>query len=180
MAVVYSAIEKDLDRPVAIKVVRDDGDPDGHIQRLENEARGLAALHHPHIVRIHETGQVAGQHYFVMEYIAGSSLAERVREKGALPADKAARTVCTVARAVEQAERSRLLRICLLENGYNIIAVLPTDTFLRERIAQLQPDLIVVDSERTARDSLEHVVMATRDERPPIALFHNAEDHDAL
>lgn len=78
--------------------------------------------------------------------------------------------------AVEQAGRSRLLRICLLENGYNIIAVLPTDTFLRERIAQLQPDLIVVDAESAARDSLEHVVMATRDERRPIVLFTNDED----
>jgi response regulator NasT len=44
---------------------------------------------------------------------------------------------------IEQAERSRQLRISLLENGYNIIAVLPTDTFLGERIAQLQPDMIV-------------------------------------
>lgn len=78
--------------------------------------------------------------------------------------------------AVEQAERSRLLRISLLENGYNIIAVLPTDTFLGERIAQLQPDMIVVDAESAARDALEHVVMATRDARRPIVLFTNDED----
>jgi len=78
--------------------------------------------------------------------------------------------------AVEQAERSRLLRLSLLENGYNIIAVLPTDTFLSEHIAQLQPDMIVVDAESAARDALEHVVMATRDERRPIVLFTNDED----
>jgi response regulator NasT len=78
--------------------------------------------------------------------------------------------------AVEQAERSRLLRISLLENGYNIIAVLPTDTFLGERIAQLQPDMIVVDAESAARDALEHVVMATRDARRPIVMFTNDED----
>jgi two-component system, response regulator / RNA-binding antiterminator len=78
--------------------------------------------------------------------------------------------------AVEQAERSRLLRLSLLENGYNIIAVLPTDTFLREHIAQLQPDMIVVDAESAARDALEHVVMATRDERRPIVLFTNDGD----
>lgn len=78
--------------------------------------------------------------------------------------------------AVEQAERSRLLRISLLENGYNIIAVLPTDTFLGERIAQLQPDMIVVDAESAARDALEHVVTATRDARRPIVMFTNDED----
>ena len=78
--------------------------------------------------------------------------------------------------AVELAERSRVLRIALLENGYNIIAVLPTDTFLDERIAQLQPDLIVVDAESGARDALEHVVVATRDARRPIVLFTNDED----
>ncbi|MES2360234.1 MAG: ANTAR domain-containing protein [Pseudomonadota bacterium] len=74
------------------------------------------------------------------------------------------------------AERSRQLRIGLLENGYNIVAVLPADTFLDERLAQLQPDMIIVDAESEARDSLEHVVMATRDARRPIVLFTNDND----
>ena len=73
-------------------------------------------------------------------------------------------------------ERSRQLRIGLLESGYNIVAVLPADTFLQERLAQLQPDMIIVDAESEARDSLEHVVMATRDERRPIVLFTNDND----
>ncbi len=78
--------------------------------------------------------------------------------------------------AIVQAERSRSLRIGLLENGFNLIATLPADPFLNERIAQLQPDLIIVDAESAARDSLEHVVMATRDERRPIVLFTNDDD----
>ena len=48
--------------------------------------------------------------------------------------------------------------------------------FLAERIAQLQPDLIIVDAESDARDALEHVVMATRDERRPIVMFTNDND----
>jgi response regulator NasT len=76
----------------------------------------------------------------------------------------------------ELAERSRQLRIGLLENGYNIVAVLPSDTFLYERLAQLQPDMIIVDAESEARDSLEHVVMATREARRPIVLFTNDND----
>lgn len=84
--------------------------------------------------------------------------------------------VSSDAHARAQAERSRQLRIGLLENGYNIVAVLPADTFLHERLAQLQPDMIIVDAESEARDSLEHVVMATRDERRPIVLFTNDND----
>lgn len=74
------------------------------------------------------------------------------------------------------AERSRQLRIGLLENNYNLIAVLPADTFLTERLTQLQPDMIIVDAESDARDSLEHVVMATRNARRPIVLFTNDDD----
>ena len=75
-----------------------------------------------------------------------------------------------------QAERSRKLRTGLLESGFNLIATLPADIFLSNRLAQLQPDMIIVDAESDARDSLEHVVMATRDERRPIVLFTNDED----
>jgi two-component system, response regulator / RNA-binding antiterminator len=75
-----------------------------------------------------------------------------------------------------QAERSRSLRIGLLENGFNLIATLPADVFLTERLAQLQPDMIIVDAESDARDALEHVVIATRDARRPIVMFTNDQD----
>jgi response regulator NasT len=70
-----------------------------------------------------------------------------------------------------QARRGMALRIGLLESGYDIVASLPADVFLPERIAQLQPDLIIVDSESDARDVLEHIVVATRDQPRPIVLF---------
>lgn len=86
--------------------------------------------------------------------------------------------------AQAQAERSRLLRIGLLEAGYNLVATLPADPFLTERLAQLQADLVIVDAESDARDALEHVVMATRDERRPIVMFTSDEDtshvHEAV
>jgi two-component system, response regulator / RNA-binding antiterminator len=75
-----------------------------------------------------------------------------------------------------EVRRSRWLRIGLLESGYNIVAVLPADVFLPDRLAQIAPDMIVVDAESEARDTLEHVVMATRDARRPIVLF--TEDND--
>ena len=75
-----------------------------------------------------------------------------------------------------EARRSRELRIGLLQNGCNIVAVLPADVFLPDRLAQIAPDMIIVDAESQARDTLEHVVMATRDARRPIVLF--TEDND--
>lgn len=73
-------------------------------------------------------------------------------------------------------EHARALRIGLLQAGYNIVAVFPPDIHLPERIAQLQPDMIIIDAGSDARDVLEHVVATTRDAPRPIVLF--TENHD--
>ena len=78
--------------------------------------------------------------------------------------------------ALALVERSRSLRIGLLESGFNLVATLPADVFLTERLAQLQPDMVIVDAESEARDALEHVVMATRDAPRPIVMFTNDSD----
>ena len=70
-----------------------------------------------------------------------------------------------------QVRRGNALRIGLLESGYDIVASLPADVYLPERISQLQPDMIIIDAESDARDVLEHIVIASRDERRPIVLF---------
>ena len=79
-----------------------------------------------------------------------------------------------------QAQRGNALRIGLLEAGYDIIASLPADLYLPERIAQLQPDLIIIDAESDARDVLEHIVIATRDERRPIVMFTESDDTESM
>lgn len=78
--------------------------------------------------------------------------------------------------ALQLAQRSRALRIGLLEGGFNLVATLPADVFLAERIEQLQPDLVIVDAESDARDALEHVVMSSRETRRPIVLFTDDDD----
>ena len=80
------------------------------------------------------------------------------------------------AAAQAQAERSRSLRIGLLQAGYNIVAVLPADMFLPAQLAQIQPDMVIIDAESQARDTLEHVVVATRNERRPIVMFTDDSD----
>jgi response regulator NasT len=79
-----------------------------------------------------------------------------------------------------QVRRGTALRIGLLESGYDIVASLPADIYLPERIAQLQPDLIIVDAESDARDVLEHIVIATRDERRPIVMFTEDETPSSM
>lgn len=79
-----------------------------------------------------------------------------------------------------QTERARILRIGLLEAGFDIVASLPSDMYLPERIAQMQPDMIIVDAESDARDVLEHIVIATRDERRPIVMFTESEDTESM
>ncbi|MBC3868629.1 ANTAR domain-containing response regulator [Undibacterium oligocarboniphilum] len=71
----------------------------------------------------------------------------------------------------EQLARSRTLRIGLLEAGYNIVASIPGDIYLIDRIAQLQPDMIIIDAESDARDVLEHMVVITSEAPRPIVLF---------
>ncbi len=76
MAVVYAATDATLGRRVAIKVVsaRDDRSAQ-HVRRLEQEARGLAALQHPNIVELHQFGRTEdGALYYVMPLFEGGDL----------------------------------------------------------------------------------------------------------
>lgn len=73
-------------------------------------------------------------------------------------------------------QRAEALRTGLEDAGYNIVAALPADLSLPDRIAGLQPDMIIIEAESDARDVLEHIVIATRDERRPIVMFTEDDD----
>ena len=80
----------------------------------------------------------------------------------------------------ESEARAHALQAGLAEAGYDLIASLPADFHLPEHIARLQPDMIIVDAESDARDVLEHIVIATRDERRPIVRFTEDDKADSL
>ncbi|MBL8799705.1 MAG: serine/threonine protein kinase [Planctomycetia bacterium] len=101
MGVIYKARQKDLERIVAIKMILSSQLASRQqLERFLAEARAMARLQHPHIVRIHEIGELHGQPYLVMEYITGVSLAEHMRRQTVAP-EEAARIVGLIARAVE-------------------------------------------------------------------------------
>jgi serine/threonine-protein kinase len=100
MGVVYLAHQRGLDRQVAIKMILSSNLASAeHVRRFQAEARAAARLSYPHIVSIHEVGQLHGQHYFTMDYVAGQSLAQRLAQ-GPLACDDAVRLMLDVARAV--------------------------------------------------------------------------------
>ncbi|MCB9706073.1 MAG: tetratricopeptide repeat protein [Myxococcales bacterium] len=80
MGVVYTAYDDKLDRKIAIKVMRSEsGDPSGRT-RLIREAQAMARLTHPHIVTVHEVGEVDGQVFVAMEHVRGQSLDRWLQE----------------------------------------------------------------------------------------------------
>ena len=100
MGVVYKARQLDLNRTVALKMILASQFASvDQLRRFQAEAQAAAGLSHPHVLQVHEAGCVNGQHYFAMQYVDGSSLADRLRQ-GPLPAEEAARCLVAVAHAV--------------------------------------------------------------------------------
>ncbi len=74
MGVVFLAYDEQLDRKVALKLLRRARDPQRSRARLTREAQALARLSHPNVVGIHEIGEHDGQVYIAMEYVRGQTL----------------------------------------------------------------------------------------------------------
>ena len=85
MGTVYKAMHLGLQRPVAIKILRRDLARDAtQVERLKEEAKLLASLDHPNIVRALDAGESRGFPFVVMEYVDGETLKERVNRQGPL------------------------------------------------------------------------------------------------
>jgi beta-lactam-binding protein with PASTA domain/class 3 adenylate cyclase/tRNA A-37 threonylcarbamoyl transferase component Bud32 len=105
MADVYLARDRELDREVAFKKLRQHYAHDEEVvERFEREAKSAASLSHPNIVSVYDRGETKdGSYYIVMEHVPGGNLKERILEKGPLPPDEAAAIALQVARALEAA-----------------------------------------------------------------------------
>ena len=89
MGEVYSAVQRSLNRPVAVKVLRWDlSDMPEAVDRFQQEVQVLASLDHPNIVRVYSVGKLDdGRLYFVMPLVRGVSLAEILQAPAALQVD---------------------------------------------------------------------------------------------
>jgi len=110
MGMVYHAIDLTLRREVAIKVLHKKygGDP-SFDQRFLQEARGLARLDHPNIVRIYAVEKEDGTHYIVMEYFPSHDLKHVLRERGPLSLPKALHIASEITRALAYAHQKNIV-----------------------------------------------------------------------
>jgi serine/threonine-protein kinase len=91
MATVYGASDLRHGRRVAIKVLRSELSANLGTERFLREIGIAARLTHPHIVPLLDSGMADGMLYYVAQYVAGGSLRQRLKEKGALPIREALR-----------------------------------------------------------------------------------------
>ena len=109
MGIVYKARQVRLDRLVALKMIRAGaGARSADLDRFEAEARAVAAIEHPNIIRIFEIGEYGGLPYFSLEFLAGGSLARRIGGKPQ-PVGEAAQIIEVLARAMDVAHRRGII-----------------------------------------------------------------------
>jgi serine/threonine protein kinase len=109
MGEVYKARDTRLDRIVALKVIAvgQSAVPDSR-SRFADEARAIAALNHPHICALYDTGHALDRDFLVLEYLEGETLAQRLR-RGPLPAREVLGIAIEIAEALDYAHRHDII-----------------------------------------------------------------------
>lgn len=110
MATVYKAVQLQLDRVVALKILSTHlaGDK-SFVQRFLREAKLAATLAHPNIVAVYDVGQGKGRYYLAMEYVEGETLSDLVKREGPLPESRALEIMRHIADALEHARARELI-----------------------------------------------------------------------
>jgi serine/threonine-protein kinase len=109
VALVYRGQDLELERPVAIKVLREERGTDQEFQkRLQLEARALAKLSHPNIVNLLDHGLVNGMFYLVMELVQGRTLGQVLRD-GPMEGERAVRILRQILQTLQFAHAQGVL-----------------------------------------------------------------------
>jgi serine/threonine-protein kinase len=128
MARVYLAADLRHGRKVAIKVVRDDIAAAMGTERFLNEIRTTAALQHPHILPLLDSGEADGHLFYVMPFVAGESLRAHMDRAGTIGAGEALPIIRQVASALDHAHRHGIVHRdikpenVLLADGLPVVA----------------------------------------------------------
>ncbi len=110
MGEVYRAYDTARDRMVAIKLLRPDLASDPTFQeRFRRESRVAARLQEPHVIPVHDFGEIDGVLYIDMRLVEGASLKDVLRDAGALPPTRAVSIITQVASALDAAHASGLV-----------------------------------------------------------------------
>ena len=110
MGEVYRAYDTARERMVAIKLLRPDMAADRSFQeRFRRESRVAARLQEPHVIPVHDYGDIGGVLYIDMRLVEGPSLREQVRVNGVLPPARAVAIIAQVAAALDAAHAAGLV-----------------------------------------------------------------------
>jgi len=110
MASVYKAYDTSLERNVAIKIIRADmeeGNEGEFLKRFQREARALAQLDHPYILKVLDYGEQDGVPYLVMPFVPSGTLKQKMG--AAMPYQQAAALLAPIARALEYAHEQKII-----------------------------------------------------------------------
>ena len=126
MGEVFAAYDPDLNRRVAIKLLRKQASDKGK-ELFKREGRILARLRHPHVVSVLDTGTFEERPYLVMEYVAGTTLRRWLKERR--PPEQIIRALVRVGQALEAAHRVNVLHrdikpdnILIDQDGYSYLS----------------------------------------------------------
>src|SRR6478672_3792542 len=109
MATVYLALDVKHERPVALKVLHPELAASLGPDRFLREIKTAARLNHPHILGLHDSGEADGFLYYVMPYVEGESLRERLDREQLLPVDEAVHHARSIASALDFAHRQNIV-----------------------------------------------------------------------
>jgi eukaryotic-like serine/threonine-protein kinase len=128
MATVYLARDQKHDRDVAVKILHPELAQSLGAERFLREISIAAQLTHPNILPLHDSGEAGGLLYYVMPFVVGESLRDRLTREKQLPLDEALRITCEVASALDYAHRQNVVHRdikpenILLQDGHAMVA----------------------------------------------------------
>ncbi len=144
MAVVYLARDTMLERPVAIKILREDySRNEAFRERFRLEAKAAANLSHPNIITVHDFGFDSDRLYLVMEYLPGTDLKTILRERTRILVEEAVNIIVQAASGIGYAHRAGLIHCDI--KPHNILVtpeqrIKVTDFGIARAMASIHPD----------------------------------------
>lgn len=144
MAVVYRAKDLNLERYVAVKILRPDFSKDeGFRKRFHQEAKAAANLSHPNIVTVHDFGLDGERLFIIMEYVPGINLKSMIREQQVIPTDKALDLMIQAAQGIGYAHRAGLIHCDIKPHNMLVTPdgrLKVTDFGIARALSSIQPD----------------------------------------
>ena len=144
MAVVYRAYDRMLERPVAIKILRQDFSADESFrERFRQEARAAANLSHPNIVTVHDFGFDAGGVFIVMEFVPGTDLKAMMKQRGKFSLPDAINLMVQACEGIGYAHRAGLVHCDVKPHNMLVTPdgrLKVADFGIARALASIQPD----------------------------------------